>query len=143
LIIVQALRSAQTEYVVYFLLSAWLEILEHNGRARSIPADVKSLPVRDAHDVYRRLRTTRQALAAAREIEPRDARALEDVAAAYAVAWDQLRTLSRPHAQWRFQGVRSGVRGGEAAETAPAPSLDYAIKRERESYARLRETPFE
>ena len=47
MIIIQALRSARSEYVVYFLLSAWLEVLDHNGRGRHLPAEVKLMVERE------------------------------------------------------------------------------------------------
>jgi len=97
-IIIQALRAARSAYVVYFLLSAWLEALEHNGRARHLPLDVTRWPVRDGNDVYDRMRSVRQRLASGADTRPESVRALQDAAAALAVACDKLRELteSRP-----------------------------------------------
>jgi hypothetical protein len=108
-IIIQALRAASSEYVVYFLLAAWLESLEHGGRARCMPADARRLRIRDAHDVYARLRAIRERLVSGTEASPENARVLQDAAAAFAVACERLRELTEPHAP------RSGRRFANAA----------------------------
>ena len=93
LFIVQAILRARTELIVYFLLSSWLDSLEHNGAARAIPRAAKQLPVRGARDVRRRLAVVREQLDARSESAPGDLRALEDAAAALSVACEQLREL--------------------------------------------------
>jgi len=98
-IIIQALRSARSEYVVYFLLSAWLEVLDHNGRGRHLPAEVKLMPVRDARDVYTRLQAVRERLVSGAAVAPENVRALQDAAAALAVACDKLCELRVVHAR--------------------------------------------
>ena len=92
--IVQAIVLARTQYVVYFLLSAWLEALEHSGSARAIPREAKQLPLRGPTDVSRRLAVVRDKLGRRSVSAPDDLRALEDAAAALSVACEQLRDLS-------------------------------------------------
>jgi hypothetical protein len=101
-IIIEALRAARSEYVVYFLLSAWFEILDHNGRARSLSPVIKRLPVRDAPDVHTRLQAVREELASAEGSAPRKMRTLQDAAAALGVACDKLHELA----------ARNGARSG-------------------------------
>jgi hypothetical protein len=94
LIIIDAIRRARTEYVVHFLLSAWLETLQHTGRARAFPAGV-TLPIRDSRDVGHRLRRIRRKLAHDADTPPQSRRVLEDAARAFAVAWDRLKARRR------------------------------------------------
>ena len=92
--IVTAILQARTEFIVYFLLAAWLEALEHDGRARAVPLAAKRLPVRGAGDVSRRLAAVREKLDRHTAYAPAEACALEDAAAALSVACQQLRELS-------------------------------------------------
>jgi len=94
LFIVKAILQARTEYIVYFLLAAWLEALEHDGHAQAVPLEAKRLPVRDAGDVKRRLAAVREKLDRHAAFSPAEVRALEDAAAALSVACQQLRELS-------------------------------------------------
>jgi hypothetical protein len=94
LFIVKAILQARTEYIIYFLLAAWLEALEHDGRARAVPLEAKRLPVRGAGDVSRRLAAVREKLDRHAAFTPAEASALEDAAAALSVACLQLRELS-------------------------------------------------
>jgi len=93
LFIIQALLRARTELIVYFLLSSWLDSLEHDGSARAIPRAAKQLPVRGERDVRRRLAVVREKLDARSPSAPADLRALEEAAAALGVACAQLREL--------------------------------------------------
>ena len=93
MIIVDAIRRARTEYVVYFLLSAWLETLAHTGRARALPAEAAQLPVRGSVDVRRRLRLIREKLASDTDIAPQRVRVLEDAACALDAARYKLSDL--------------------------------------------------
>jgi hypothetical protein len=94
LFIVRAIVLARSKYIVYFLLSAWLEALEHKGRARALPREAKKLPLRGRADVSRRLAVVRNALDRGSASAHADVRALEDAAAALSVACEQLRELS-------------------------------------------------
>ena len=93
MIIVDAIRRARTEHVVYFLLSAWLETLAHTGRARVLPDEAARMPVRSSVDVTRRLRLIREKLASDHEISPQRARVLEDAACALHAARIKLSDL--------------------------------------------------
>jgi hypothetical protein len=99
LIIIDAIRRARTEHVVYFLLSAWLETLQYTGRARAFPAGVTVLPVRDDRDVIHRLRLIRRKLASDADTPPRRRRVLEDAARAFAAAWDRVNARRRCRAR--------------------------------------------
>ncbi|HYC49122.1 MAG TPA: hypothetical protein VED01_26895 [Burkholderiales bacterium] len=79
---------------MYFLLSAWLESIEHDGIARVLPHEAKALPVRDPADVSRRFALVRQALCSGSRRDAADVRALQDAAAAFAVACQKLRELA-------------------------------------------------
>ena len=112
--IVKAILRARSEFIVYFLLSAWLEALEHDGHARAVPPEAKRLPVRGARDVNRRLAAVRKKLDRHAAFAPAEEHALEDAAAALSVACQQLRELS---------AVRetAGLRKPYARLTAGAP----------------------
>lgn len=92
--IIKAILLARTEYIVYFLLSSWLEALEHGGRARAIPFEAKKLPIRGPGDVRRRVSLVREQLDQRSASAPSDLRELERAAAALSVACEQLRELS-------------------------------------------------
>jgi hypothetical protein len=102
LIIVEAIGRARTEHVVYFLLSAWFETLEHTGHARVLPAEATGVPVRSSVDVRRRLRLVREKLASESEIAPQRARVLEDAARALHAARIKLSGLwaRANHPRW-------------------------------------------
>jgi len=92
--IVQAIVRARTELIVYFLLSSWLDALDHDGRARAIPAKAKQLPIRGLRDVRQRLAAVREKIGQRSASSPSDMRSLEDAAAALSVACEQLRNLA-------------------------------------------------
>jgi hypothetical protein len=94
--IIRAILLARTEYIVYFLLSSWLEAVEHDGRARAIPTEAKRLPLRGAGDVRQRMSLVREHLDRDTASTPLALRELESAAAALSVACEQLRELARP-----------------------------------------------
>ena len=58
--IIEAIESADTVHVVYFLLAAYVETLDYYDPLRScLPDHVKSLPVADISDLAARLGTLR------------------------------------------------------------------------------------
>ena len=60
--ITDAIRTADTEHVVYFLLTAYIETLHYYDPLRSaLPEDVKRLPMSGLSDVAERLRALRAA----------------------------------------------------------------------------------
>ena len=92
MIIIDALRLAASEHVVCFLLTAYVETVEHRGSAaRAVPADAKRRPVRDANDVFQRLRALRSKRAMT--TAPREARMIDEVVSAFSAAADRLRAL--------------------------------------------------
>ena len=92
--IIEAILTARTEHIVYFLLAAWLEALEHDGHANAVPVEAKELPLRGHADVKRRLALLRQKLDRTQKYAAADLRRLRDVAAAFSVACERLRELS-------------------------------------------------
>ena len=62
--ITDAIQLARTEYVVYFLLTAYVEARTHAGRRSPLPEEVKCFPIAGKADVHDRLRVLRQSLAA-------------------------------------------------------------------------------
>jgi hypothetical protein len=93
LFIIQAILLARTEYVVYFLLSAWLESLGRKRYARTIPLEARRLPVHGIEDLSRRLTVVRERLERDRHGNGAEVRALTDAAAALSVACEKLREL--------------------------------------------------
>jgi hypothetical protein len=93
LFIIQAILQARTEYVVYFLLSAWLESLGRKRYARSIPLEARQLPVHGIDDLSRRLTVVRERLECDRYGNDAEVRALTHAAAALSVACEKLREL--------------------------------------------------
>ncbi|HYH41103.1 MAG TPA: hypothetical protein VD867_03895 [Burkholderiales bacterium] len=109
--IVQAIVRARTELIVYFLLSSWLESLDHDGRARAIPAKAKQLPIRGMRDVRQRLAVVREKIGQRSAGSPSDMRSLEEAAAALSVACEQLRNLETEDARTVAERpVRAGMR---------------------------------
>jgi hypothetical protein len=61
--ITEAIRTATTEHVVYFLLTAYVETLDYYDPPRSfVPEHVRRLPVTEFSDVSNRLRALRTAI---------------------------------------------------------------------------------
>jgi hypothetical protein len=94
LLITDAIETAQTAHVVYFLLTAYVETLGYYDPLRStLPPCVRRLPVAGIRDVTRRLRALRETPVS----NPRngaDVRALLDEAVAlFDTARRRLRTL--------------------------------------------------
>ena len=106
MIIIDALKLASTEHVVYFLLTAYVETVEHRGpAARALPKEAKRMPVRDADDVVRRLQALRSKRPATHA--PREAKIVDEVIAAFSAAAEKLRALG---ARISAPGVRACVR---------------------------------
>ena len=92
MIIINALNRAASEHIVYFLLTAYVETVEHRGPdARAVPEDARRMPVRDANDVFRRLRALRSKRATT--TAPREARMIDEVVSAFSAAADRLCSL--------------------------------------------------
>jgi hypothetical protein len=92
MIIIDALKLAKTEYVVYFLLTAYVETVGHRGAAsRVLPKEARRMPVRDADDVARRLRVLRTKRGAFKA--RRDVKAIDEAVSAFGAAFERLRAL--------------------------------------------------
>jgi hypothetical protein len=106
MIIIDALKLASSEHVVYFLLTAYVETVEHRGLAsRALPKEAKRMPVRDADDIMRRLRVLQAKRPAANA--RREAKMIDDVVAAFSAAAEKLRALG---ARVSAPGVGQSVR---------------------------------
>jgi hypothetical protein len=63
MMIIDAIETAQTEHVIYFLLTAYVETLGFYDPPRSfLPPDVSRLPILGNSDVTKRLRVLRETL---------------------------------------------------------------------------------
>lgn len=91
--IIQAILVAKTEHVVYFMLAAWLETLEHGRGAASMPVEARRLPIRGLADVRRRLGLVREKLDRD-AVSPADAEVLRVAAATFGIACETLREFS-------------------------------------------------
>jgi hypothetical protein len=92
MIIIDALKLAKTEHVVYFLLTAYIETVGHRGAtARVLPKEARRMPVRDADDVARRLRVLRGKRGGFKA--RRNAKAIDEVVSAFSAAAERLRAL--------------------------------------------------
>ena len=106
MIIIDALKLATTEHVVYFLLTAYVETVEHSGpSARALPKEARRMPVRDASDVVRRLRVLQVKRSSFKV--PREVRLIDEVVSAFSAAADRLRALG---ARISSPRVREGLR---------------------------------
>ena len=88
--IVQAILRARTEYVVYFMLSSWLESLEHDRGAAAVPVEARRLPLRGREDVKRRFAVVREKLNRMPASAAASSRVLRDTAATLGVACEML-----------------------------------------------------
>ena len=124
MIIIDALRLAANEHIVYFLLTAYVETVEHRGAAaRAVPEDARRMPVRDAGDVMRRLSVLRSKRATT--TAPREVRMIDEVVAAFSAAADRLCTLPAIRPSRRLQESREPacrVRSSITRRTPPAPA---------------------
>ena len=93
--ITDAVKQANTEHVVYFLLMAYVEALGYTGRS-SVPAPVKRLPIVTRTDVNERLHVLREALASPASSGPDARPVIEEAADLFSAASEQLNTLNRP-----------------------------------------------
>jgi hypothetical protein len=90
--ITQAIRNAENEHVVYFLLTAYVETLGYYDPLRSsLPEHVKALPICGLPDVAQRLSTVQRLLE--RRTEHDKAGVLEEAADVLAASAQRLRAL--------------------------------------------------
>lgn len=93
LIITDAIKHAQTKHVVYFLLTAYVEAVDHIDRKRGLPKPVKRLPIAGRGDVNERLGVLRDVLTTPVVRPSDDTPMLKEAADVFSVASEQLETL--------------------------------------------------
>jgi hypothetical protein len=94
--ITEAINIADTEHVVYFLLTAYVETLHYYDPLRSsLPEHVKRLPMAGISDVSERLRALRTAI---EQYAKSQARLLiEEVVEVFSTALQRLSALQNTH----------------------------------------------
>jgi hypothetical protein len=116
----RAIASAETEHVVYFLLTAWLEARAHAECDARLPDELARLPVRGEAEVQRRLRTARKCAAEARDAKR--AQSLEQAADILRAATVRLSALS-------VRASRSMPQSASFHQSSRSPPADPAVRR--------------
>jgi hypothetical protein len=94
--ITDAITTADTEHVVYFLLTAYVETLHYYDPLRSsLPENVKRLPMAGISDVSERLRALRTSIE--QYAQSRARLLIEEVLEVFNAALQRLRTLQKAH----------------------------------------------
>jgi hypothetical protein len=94
--ITEAIKTADTEHVVYFLLTAYVETLQYYDPLRScLPEHVKRLPMAGMSDVSERLRAVRSASEQNAQSEARTL--IEEVFEVFSAAFQRLSALQQSH----------------------------------------------
>ena len=106
-----AIKSAPTDHVVYFLLTAYVETLGHTDTF-GIPETVRRLPIRDKSDVVDRSNVMREALYRRRRHDSSAKPVVAEAADVFKAAAEQLETI---------QPIRDG-----AQRCSRADALDTA-----------------
>ena len=92
--IAQAIKTAQTEHVIYFLLAAYVETLGYYDPLRSsLPPHVHRLPIAGTIDVNERLCALRNTLDAKRQDSSGVQGVLREAVDVFDTALQQLRNL--------------------------------------------------
>ena len=104
--ITDAITKADTEHVVYFLLTAYVETLHYYDPLRSsLPEHVKRLPMAGISDVSKRLRALRNYI---KHYAHSQARVLiDEVLEVFSAAVTRLKTLQKTHQFLRRRLSRS------------------------------------
>ena len=100
MVIAAAIREAETEYVVYFLLEAYLATANQRAALTTLPAHITTLPLVGRHDGQSRVALLTHELAAATTRRDDEACcAIEEALSVLSAALHRLDTLSmRPRA---------------------------------------------
>src|SRR5690348_7336878 len=126
--ITHALELAQSEHVIHFLLSSYVETLDHYGSTRSLfPPDVRHLPLGGKLDIQKRLSVVRTLLEAQRRTDQREI--VAEAVQIFTLAlrrWSVLEALTaigsrREHLRDRLQrvvaqSVPRGLKGSTSGE---------------------------
>ena len=103
--ITDAITTAGTEHVVYFLLTAYAETLDYYDPLRSrVPANVKRLPLKGASDVAERSRTLYRIIE--RTAEPQTRALLEEALDVFSAAAKRLTSLQSANRFARSRRIR-------------------------------------
>jgi hypothetical protein len=95
--IIDAIRLAHTEHIVYFLLTAYVETLEHYDSVRSsLPARVKRLPMAGKKDVVERLRALRDARVTRAQRATKVRAVIQEACEVFSAGLERLSTLQEP-----------------------------------------------
>lgn len=113
--ITEAIKTADTEHVVYFLVTAYVETLHYYDPLRSsLPEDVKRLPMAGISDVSDRLRAVRGAIEQYAQSQAR--LLIEEVVEVFSTALQRLSAMQKTR-----QFVRSWL-----SLSVPSPRLHGA-----------------
>jgi hypothetical protein len=94
--ITDAITTADTEHVVYFLLTAYVETLHYYDPLRSfLPEHVKRLPMADISDVSERLHALRTAIEQYAQSQAR--LLIEEALEVFSAALQRLSALQKAH----------------------------------------------
>jgi hypothetical protein len=94
--ITEAIRTADTEYVVYFLLSAYVETLEHYDSSDDcLSDDVKRLPISGMPDVCKRVGALHAAIE--RYAQSRSRQFVEEAIKVFGAALQRLTYFQHAH----------------------------------------------
>ncbi len=116
MVIADAISEAETEYVVYFLLEAYLNTASRRAALESVPERIIMLPLTGRHDVKLRfaLLTTELNERAGRAEDEAGA-AIKEAVMVFTAALRRLESLERK----RSLTVRSANRGGDHTAMQP------------------------
>lgn len=114
--ITEAIKTADTEHVVYFLLTAYVETLDYYDPLRScLPEHVKRLPMAGLSDVAQRLRALRTTIEHYAQSQAR--LLIEEVLEVFSAALQRLRALQKSH-QFVRSWLSLSARGPRFHQTA-------------------------
>jgi len=94
LMLTDAIKHAETEHVVYFLLTAYVETLGY-ADSYGVPEQVKRLAIRSKRDVRQRLGVMRDILEIPLHAHPHTRQVIEEAADVFDAASDRLLNLQR------------------------------------------------
>jgi hypothetical protein len=95
MVIAEAIREAETEYVVYFLLDAYLHTGDRRTALKKISAEISILPVRGRNDVHSRYVMLKSALNEAAEAgDVKAATAIKEALMVFGAAVQRLESLA-------------------------------------------------
>jgi hypothetical protein len=117
MMIIDAIRAAETKPVVYSLLTAYLQAVDSLDARCGLPVPVKRLPISRGQDVRNRARLLHGTLKA-RDDTAGERAMIGEAAEVFNAAWARLRVLERPFKAsgsqdstlWRRLHHRTGMR---------------------------------